>query len=233
MLNRFRNELRVGLLAILLAFVLATCGPEAWERDPEILAVKAVCKGLEEGERYDCIERHAMESLNPDICRLAGIWIDDMCLQAVYEAADDPAICEQLYLEGVRPNCRAYYQRPPADWSVDTVLSVSGELGYQTIRVQVVVSHQGDRPIEDLGAWLVFPRAEGLPTEVELARTESAPPGPLESNQARLYVAEIGWQTDLAKDEISTILDHAQIRLVWTVEGERQKGVFPLSRTVY
>ena len=33
----------------------------------------------------------------------------DMCLQAVYEAAADPAICERLYLEGVRPACRAYY----------------------------------------------------------------------------------------------------------------------------
>jgi hypothetical protein len=27
----------------------------------------------------------------------------------VYEAAGDPAICEQIYLEGVRPTCRAYY----------------------------------------------------------------------------------------------------------------------------
>ncbi|MBC8445571.1 MAG: transposase, partial [Chloroflexi bacterium] len=49
------------------------------------------------------------ERLNPDVCRLAGMWVDDMCLQAVYEAADDPTICDRLYLEGVRPTCRAYY----------------------------------------------------------------------------------------------------------------------------
>jgi hypothetical protein len=88
---------------------LTACGPEAWERDRDVQAAKVACKELDEGERYDCIERHAVETLNPDICRLAGIWIDDMCLQAVYEAAGDPAICEQIYLEGVRPTCRAYY----------------------------------------------------------------------------------------------------------------------------
>jgi Tol biopolymer transport system component len=216
------------LLSTLLLLLLAACGPEAWERDPQVQTAKRVCKGLDEGERYDCIERHAVESLNPAICRLAGIWIDDMCLQAVYEAADDPAICEQIYLEGVRPTCHAYYRRPAADWTVDTVLSVAGEPGHQVIAAQVVVTHQGNRPVEDLGAWLVFPRAEGLPAEAELKSMESAPPGPLTPNHARIYATEIGWQTDLGKEEISAILDHAQIRLAWTVDGERQEDIFPL-----
>ncbi len=217
------------LLVLLPALALAACEPATWKQDPSVQAAKRACKGLDEGERYDCVEHHAVESLNPDICRLAGIWIDDMCLQAVYEAADDPAICEQLYLEGVRPTCRAYYRRPTADWTVDTVLSVAGEPGHQAIAAQVVVAHQGNRPVEDLAAWLVFPRAEGLPAEAELKSMESAPPGPLEPNRARIYATEIGWQTDLAKEEISAILDHTQIHLAWTIDGERQEDIFPLS----
>ncbi|MFN2242261.1 MAG: hypothetical protein ACK2U2_08235 [Anaerolineae bacterium] len=96
------------------ALLLGACGQEAWERDPAVQAARKACKQLDEGEGYACIERHAVETLNPDVCRLAGIWIDDMCLQAVYEAAGDPAICEELYLEGVRPTCRAYYSEAAA-----------------------------------------------------------------------------------------------------------------------
>lgn len=107
-------SIRGPLILAGLALLLAACGPEAWEQDPDVQATKQACKRLDEGERYACIERHAVESLNPDVCRLAGIWIDDMCLQAVYEAANDPAICEQLYLDGVRPNCRAYYSEAAA-----------------------------------------------------------------------------------------------------------------------
>ncbi len=216
-------------LIVLLLLLLAACSLESWERDPQVQTAEKACKGLDEGERYACIERHAVESLNPDVCRLAGIWIDDMCLQAVYETADDPAICERLYLEGVRPTCRAYYSRPAADWIVDTVLNVGGEPGHQVIAAQVVITHQGNYPVEDLGAWLVFPRAVGLPAEPELKSMGSAPAGPLEPNHARIYATEIGWQTDLAKEEINAILAHAQIRLAWTVDGERQEGIFPLS----
>jgi Tol biopolymer transport system component len=99
-----------GYTRFVLLLLLAACSPESWERDPQVQAAKKACKGPDEGERYACIERHAVESLNPDICRLASIWIDGMCLQAVYEAADDPGICERLYLEGMRPTCRAYYE---------------------------------------------------------------------------------------------------------------------------
>jgi hypothetical protein len=94
---------------LVLALLLVGCGTEAWERDPAVRAARQACKGLDEGEAYDCIECRAVESLSPDLCRLTGKWIDDMCLQAVYEAAGDPAICERLYLQGVRPTCRAYY----------------------------------------------------------------------------------------------------------------------------
>ncbi len=97
-----------------ISLLLAGCGVAAWEQDPDVQAAKQACKQPDEGERYTCIERHAVGTLNPDVCRLAGIWIDDMCLQALYEAADDPSVCEQLYLEVVRPNCRAYYSEEAA-----------------------------------------------------------------------------------------------------------------------
>ncbi len=103
------SKLRDLLVAFGLLLPLAACRPEAWKQDADVRAAKADCAGLAEPQRYTCLERHAVASLNPDVCRLVGIWVDDMCLQAVYEAANDPAICEQLYLEGVRPTCRTYY----------------------------------------------------------------------------------------------------------------------------
>lgn len=93
----------------LIATPLAACAPQPWEQDPDVQAAQRDCTGLAEGDRHACIERHAVDSLNPDVCRLTGMWVDDMCLQAVYQAANDPAICDRLYLKGVRPTCRAYY----------------------------------------------------------------------------------------------------------------------------
>ncbi|MGD9317273.1 MAG: hypothetical protein PVG56_10595 [Anaerolineae bacterium] len=119
------------LCAVLWAVLcLAACGPEQWTQDPAVQAAKKACRGLGEGERYDCIERHAVETINPDVCRLVGMWIDDMCLQMVYEAASDPAICEQLYLEGVRPTCRAYYAQAlaPMRRFIDPVLGFAAEV---------------------------------------------------------------------------------------------------------
>jgi Tol biopolymer transport system component len=98
------------LIVVSLAVLLVACAAKAWEQDPVVQAAKRACKGIDEGDRYTCIERHAVESLNPDVCHLLGIAVDDACLQSVYIAADDPAICERLYLEGVRPTCRAYYE---------------------------------------------------------------------------------------------------------------------------
>jgi hypothetical protein len=127
------------LTAVLWAILsLTSCASEPWEQNPAVKTAKKACQVLDEGERYDCIERHAVETLNPDVCRLAGMWIDDtfaslsagMCLQMVYEAADDPAICEQLYLEGVRPTCRAYYAQAlvPLRRYTDAVLGFAAEV---------------------------------------------------------------------------------------------------------
>jgi hypothetical protein len=45
-----------------------------------------------------------------------------MCLQVVYEAAEDPTICDRIYLQGVVPNCLEYYaQHPPASTSRRTI----------------------------------------------------------------------------------------------------------------
>ncbi len=101
--------MRRWIATAFLALLLTTCASQPWRQDPDVQAAKRDCAGLPQGERYACIERHAMDSLNPDVCRLAGMGVDDMCLQAVYEAADDPTICDRLYLEGVRPTCHAYY----------------------------------------------------------------------------------------------------------------------------
>lgn len=101
--------MRIAPLALICLGLLAACGANAWKQDPDVQAAKAACQGSGKELDYACIERHAVETLNPDVCRLAGIWIDDMCLQAVYEAAGDPAICERIYLRGVQPNCQAYY----------------------------------------------------------------------------------------------------------------------------
>jgi Tol biopolymer transport system component len=106
---RQRSTRWVGAL-LLGMLLLGGCGPHSWRSDARLQAVRKACQGLDDMARYDCIEIHAVTSLDPDLCRLAGIWIDDMCLQAVYEAAGDPAICEQIYLKGVRPTCRAYYE---------------------------------------------------------------------------------------------------------------------------
>jgi hypothetical protein len=122
--------IRLLFAMLWVAPCLTACGPQAWEQDPAVRAAQKACKGPDRGERYNCIERHAVKTLNPDVCRLVGIWIDDMCLQAVYEAASDPAICQQLYLEGVRPTCRAYYAQAlaPMRRYTDTVLGFAAEV---------------------------------------------------------------------------------------------------------
>jgi hypothetical protein len=165
---------------------------------------------------------------DPDVCRLTGMWIDDMCLQAVYQAADDPTICDRLYLKGVRPTCRAYYRRPAVDFATSTSINVGGELGRQRLGYRVVVVHWGNRPVEDLTAWLVLPKAEGLPARV-LLQTEALPIVVVKPNYSRVYEGEIVWETERSKEEIGALLDQAQIRLVWTLDGERQEKLFPLS----
>ena len=57
--------------------LLAACAPQPWKQDPDVQAAKRDCTGPAEGKHYACIERHAVDSLNPDVCRLAGMWVDD------------------------------------------------------------------------------------------------------------------------------------------------------------
>jgi hypothetical protein len=219
----------IACAPVVLFTLLTTCAPKPWERDPDVQAAKRACKGLPEGDQYACVEDRAVETLNPDVCRLAGMWIDDMCLQAIYEAADDPAICDQLFLDGVRPTCREYYQRPAVDFAIDSVLSVGGELGHTVVEYQVAVTHIGNRAIEDLEAALVFPEAAGLPAQLQLERTEMAPADLVEPNQARIYEGEIAWEIERSKEAVSAVLDGAKIRLTWSFQGERHKQLFPLS----
>ena len=99
------------LVSIALALLSAGCTPllPGARPDPAIQATRRACAHLPAAARYACIEQQAVQALEPEVCRLAGMAIDDACLQAVYEAAADPSICERLYLRGVRTTCRAYY----------------------------------------------------------------------------------------------------------------------------
>jgi hypothetical protein len=109
-------------LLVLVTAVLAACTYSARRNDPVVEAARNACSS-QSGVDYDCVEQAAVAALNPEICRLVEISIDDMCLQAVYEAAADPPICDRIYLQGVVPNCRAYDAQhtpattPPAETS--------------------------------------------------------------------------------------------------------------------
>lgn len=214
---------------LILIQMLASCAPQAWKKDPDVRAARQACKVLPESERYACIERHAVETLKPDVCRMTNKWIDDMCLQAIYQAADDPTICAELYLRGVRPTCRAYYQRPAVDFVTDSVLSVGGVSGHIILAYQIAVTHWGNRAVEDLEAYLVFPAAPGLPAQVELEETVTVSADWVEPNQGMIYEGEIPWQTGLSKEEISSVVDQARIRLSWTFQGQRCEKLFPPS----
>jgi len=103
-------------LAVALSFALlaAACSarPPLRLDDPQVRATRQSCKEVPDSDRFACIEQQAIVTLNPEVCRLLGIAVDDACLQAVYEAADDPAICDRLYLPFVVPTCKAYYANP-------------------------------------------------------------------------------------------------------------------------
>ncbi len=75
-------------------------------------AAQEACGGIPKADRFACIEQQAVASLDSEVCRLLGIAVDDACLQSVYEAANDPAICDRLYLPGIVPTCKAYYATP-------------------------------------------------------------------------------------------------------------------------
>jgi hypothetical protein len=128
----------------------------------------------------------------------------------------------------VRPTCRAYYQRPAVDFATSTSINADDEPGRQALGYQVVVVHWGNRPVENLAAWLLFPEAEGLPAQV-LLQTEALPIVVVKPNYSRVYEGEIAWETKRSKEEISAVLDRAQIRLAWTLDGEHQEKLFPLS----
>ncbi len=99
------------LAATLAALVLTACAarPLLQVDDPQVQAARQACQDTRDLERAPCIEQQAVAALNPDICRLLGIAVDDACLQAVYQAANDPAICDRLYLSGVVSTCKTYY----------------------------------------------------------------------------------------------------------------------------
>ena len=111
---RSRSILLSLAMTLSLALLVAAClaRPPLQTNDPDVQAAQDACQDIPDSERDACIELQAVATLNPEVCRLLGIAVDDACLQAVYEAADDPAICDRLYLPGVVPTCKAYYADP-------------------------------------------------------------------------------------------------------------------------
>jgi len=174
-----------------LGLLLTACGARAWERDPTVQTARSACKGVASADRYACVERHAVQSLSPDVCRLLGIGLDDACLQSVYEAADDPAICDRLYLEGVRPTCRAYYAACTAEplilfvwnregvaelWTIDPV---SGAVQRQ-IRPEQTIQDPALSPSAETIAYVrVTGDYGGVASELWLMDRDGANPRPL------------------------------------------------------
>lgn len=100
------------ILAAGLVAVAACARPLLLSSDPDLEAARRACQNVPASDRFVCVEQQAVVTLNPEVCRLLGIAVDDACLQSVYRAADDPAICDRLYLPGVIPTCKAYYADP-------------------------------------------------------------------------------------------------------------------------
>jgi hypothetical protein len=67
----------------------------------------------------------------------------------------------------------------------------------------------------------------GIPADVELEATTTAPVNLVEPNQRLTYEGEMTWETEQSEEEIRGTLDGAQIRLRWTFESERHDQLFP------
>jgi hypothetical protein len=138
------------------------------------------------------------------------MWVDDMCLQAVYEAADDPSICDRLYLSGVVPNCHAYYAArspTPTPTLLPTIaIPLPGRLIYESggdiwiivrgQRPQVLLTDGSSPDLSPDGNRLVFRRANpelSLPDLWLADFTCPAAPAPCQVSQRRLVgLAEVG-----------------------------------------
>lgn len=120
-------RLLIGIPAAFLLLLVAYLGlvllryiqPNPWlkepdiQSDPDVQLARRSCRNIS-GDKFDCCVQYAIEYENPNICALTSIFVDDVCLDEVWRAVGDPSICERIYLESVRPNCRAYFRDHPA-----------------------------------------------------------------------------------------------------------------------
>ena len=60
--------------------LIAGCAGASWNSDPEVQNAEHACSHLPLEEQYACIEGEALRLLDPEICRLAGMAIDALCL---------------------------------------------------------------------------------------------------------------------------------------------------------
>jgi hypothetical protein len=151
-MNLSDPRLSTTLVAALAALLLSACSarPPLQVDDPQVQAARRACQDTRDMERYACIEQQAVAALNPDVCRLLGIAVDDACLQTVYQAANDPAICDRLYLPGVAPTCRAYYASLGRAASAQPAVTSTAS---QEVAAGALIPYTSD----ELGLALAFP----------------------------------------------------------------------------
>jgi hypothetical protein len=177
------RSLTVALGAALAALLLAACAarPPLQVDNPQVQAARQACQDTRDTEHDLCIEQQAIAALNPDVCRLLGIAVDDACLQSVYEAADDPAICDRLYLPGVVPACRAYYasleSAAPMQPAVTATASYEAAAG-------ALIPYTSDEPSLALAVpagWRIVEADFGPPAITLRGPPHGAEPEPLEA----------------------------------------------------
>lgn len=101
---------RLWVIAVLLVgLLLAACRGPAWEENPRVKAARIACAGLRAREHYDCVVEQATSQLEPEVCHLAIAGLDGLCLQAVYKTANDPAMCDRIYLKEVAAQCQEWF----------------------------------------------------------------------------------------------------------------------------
>lgn len=166
-----------------LALLLGACyaRPPLQRNDPDVQAAQAACRNVPKAQRNLCIEQQAVAALNPDVCRLLGIAVDDACLQWVYQAADDPVICDRLYLPGAVPNCKDYYaslgRAAPAQPAVTATASQEAAAG----ALIPYVSDELGMALAVPAGWRVVEADFGPPAITLRGPAHGAEPEPLEA----------------------------------------------------
>ncbi len=104
------SQARLHLIILfILLWGLAGCNARPSE-NPDVLIARQACeKAADALERYQCLEKHALASGNPEICRLTGADLETRCLTNLYQKSPDPSLCSRMYRDDIRQACELYY----------------------------------------------------------------------------------------------------------------------------